>query len=183
MVIVVSSLSSSYSSSYSSSTPKSIISRMKSSMSMSALFLKVKTHLWSKRKDREPVVPMLPLNLLKIERTSATVRVVLSVSVSTNTATPWGPYPSYVTLLYSLWSLPMAFLIARSMLSFGMFSRLHTAITERSVGLFSGSGPPAFTAMAICLPRRVKVLAMWPHLFIFAALRYSNARPILLFYI
>ena len=78
--------------------------------------------------------------------------------------------------------VPMAFLIARSMLSFGMFSRLHTAITERSVGLFSGSGPPALTAMAICLPRRVKVLAMWPHLFIFAALRYSNARPILLYY-
>ena len=31
---------------------------------------------------------------LKMERTSATVLVVLSVKVSTNTAMPWGPYPS-----------------------------------------------------------------------------------------
>ena len=54
----------------------------------------------------------------------------------------------------------MAFLMARSMLSFGMFSRLQVAMMERKEGLFSGSGPPAFTAMAICLPRRVNVLAM-----------------------
>ena len=35
-----------------------------------------------------PVVPKLPPNLLKIERTSATVRVVLSVNVSTKIAIP-----------------------------------------------------------------------------------------------
>ena len=61
---------------------------MKSSMSMSSFFLKVNTHLWSKRNESEPVVPMLPLNLLNTLRTSATVRVVLSVRVSTKTATP-----------------------------------------------------------------------------------------------
>ena len=33
-------------------------------------------------------------------------------------------------------SLPIAFLMARSMLSFGMFSRLQVAITPRRVGLF-----------------------------------------------
>ena len=39
-------------------------------------------------KAKEPVVPKFPPNLLNTERTSATVRVVLSVNVSTNTATP-----------------------------------------------------------------------------------------------
>ena len=68
--------------------------------------------------------------------------------------------------------------MARSMLSFGMFSRLHVAMIERSVGFVSGSGPPAFTAIAICLPRRVNVFAMCPQRFNFAALRYSNALPI-----
>lgn len=115
---------------------------------------------------------------MKTDRTSATVRVGLSVSVSTNIAIPCGPYPSYVMLLYSLWSLPMAFLMARSMLSLGMFSRLHVAIMDRSVGLFSGSGPPALTAIAICLPSLVNVLAMWPHLFSLAAFLYSKALPI-----
>ena len=36
--------------------------------------------------------------------------------------------------------------MARSMLSFGMFSRLQVAMIERNVGFVSGSGPPAFTA-------------------------------------
>ena len=58
---------------------------------MPSFFLKVNTHLWSKRKAREPIVPMLPLNLLNTLRTSATVRVGLSVRVSTKMATPWGP--------------------------------------------------------------------------------------------
>ena len=33
-------------------------------MSVSAGALKVKTHLWSKRKESDPCVPKLPLNLL-----------------------------------------------------------------------------------------------------------------------
>ena len=45
--------------------------------------MNVKTHLWSNKKANDPVVPRLPPNLLNTERTSATVRVVLSVSVST----------------------------------------------------------------------------------------------------
>jgi hypothetical protein len=68
------------------------------------------------------------------------------------------------------------------MLSFGMFSRFALAMIARSAGLFSGSGPPAFTAIAICLPIFVNVLAMWPHRFSFVALRYSNALPIDEFY-
>ena len=55
---------------------------------------------------------------------------------------------------------------------------LALAMMARNAGLFSGSGPPAFTAMAICLPILVKVFAMCPHLFSFVALRYSNALPI-----
>jgi hypothetical protein len=72
--------------------------------------------------------------------------------------------------------------MARSMLSFGMFSRLALAMIARSAGLFSGYGPPAFTAMAICLPIFVNVLAMWPHRFSFVALRYSNALPISIYF-
>ena len=33
-----------------------------------AFFLKVNTHLWSKRNAREPIVPRLPPNLLNTER-------------------------------------------------------------------------------------------------------------------
>jgi hypothetical protein len=43
---------------------------------------------------REPFVPRLPPLLLKIDRTMATVRVLLSVRHSMNIATPPGPYPS-----------------------------------------------------------------------------------------
>ena len=68
------------------------------------------------------------------------------------------------------------------MLSFGMFSRLQLAIKARSVGLFSGSGPPAFTAIAICLPNFVNTRAMCPHRFSFVALRYSNALPIFILF-
>ena len=53
------------------------------------------------------------------------------------------------------------------MLSLGMFSRLQVAMIARRVGLFSGSGPPAFTATAICLPN-----------FNFVAFLYSKALPI-----
>jgi hypothetical protein len=63
-----------------------------------------------------------------------------------------------------------------------MFSRLQVAMIGRNAGLFSGSGPPALTAIAICLPRRVKVFAMWPHLFNLVAFLYSNALPICILY-
>jgi len=39
-----------------------------------------------------------------------------------------------------------------------------------------------FTAIAICLPSLVNVLAMWPHLFSLAAFLYSNALPIGLYF-
>ena len=58
------------------------------SVSMPSFFLKVNIHLWSNRKANDPIVPKFPPNLLNTERTSATVRVVLSVNVSTNTAIP-----------------------------------------------------------------------------------------------
>ena len=60
----------------------------------------------------------------------------------------------------------------------GVVKALRSVLHLEEDGLFSGSGPPAFTAIAICLPNLVNVLAMWPHLFSFVALRYSNALPI-----
>ena len=52
----------------------------------------------------------------------------------------------------------------------------------RRCGLFSGSGPPAFTAIAICLPILVNVRAILPHLFSLVAFLYSNALPIGLYF-
>ena len=60
----------------------------------------------------------------------------------------------------------------RGVESFGMIC------AEDEIGLFSGSGPPDFTAIAICLPNFVNTRAMCPHRLSFVALRYSNALPI-----
>ena len=46
------------------------------------------THLCSNMKPTEPDVPSVPPYLLKYMRTLATVRLVLSVAVSTSTAMP-----------------------------------------------------------------------------------------------
>ena len=69
-----------------------------------------------------PEPPRLPSLFANVCRTSAAVRLRLSVSASTITATPLGPKPSYTTVSNWLWSAsaPEPFAIARSMLSFGM---------------------------------------------------------------
>lgn len=46
--------------------------------------------------DTQPVVPRFPPALSKTCLTSAAVLFLLSVDASTITATPLGPYPSYV---------------------------------------------------------------------------------------
>src|SRR6201999_1156132 len=53
---------------------------------------------------------------------------------------------------------PVPRLIAREILSLGMFSDLAAAIAERRRGLPSGSPPPALAATMISLIRRVKIL-------------------------
>src|SRR5437899_2018825 len=45
----------------------------------------------------------------------------------------------------------MPFLIARSILSFGMFAPRHLRSTMRSRGFIAGSAPPIFTAIEISL--------------------------------
>src|SRR5574344_224311 len=76
--------------------------------------------------------------------------------------------------------LSVARLIAASILSLGIFSAFALRIAWRSFGFISGSGPPSFAAIVIILPSFGNTFDMWPHLFIFAALRYSNALPIFL---
>src|SRR4051812_12468620 len=57
-------------------------------------------------------------------------------------------------------SLPIALLIAASTRSFGMFTLLAFWKQRLNAALVPGSGPPAFTAMAISLPIRVNCLAI-----------------------
>ena len=74
--------------------------------------------------------------------------------------------------------MSVAFFMALSIFSFGMLSFLASAISARSLGFPTTSGPPCFTAMVISFPIFVKVRAMWPHLFIFLSFLNSNALPI-----
>ena len=88
-----------------------------------------------------PSPPKLPPWSSKMRRTIAAVRFRLSVSARRRIATPPGPYPSYVTSMY--WTpsrFPEAFLIARSMLSLGMFAALARSIAAASVTFVSGLG-------------------------------------------
>ena len=110
----------------------------------------------------------------------ATVRVVLSVAVSTRNAMPWGPYPSYTTSLYSEWSFSTALFIARSILSLGMFSALALEMRALRRGLLSGSVPPLLAAMVISLPSLVKTRAMLPHLLNLRSFLNSNALPMII---
>ena len=72
---------------------------------------------------------------------------------------------------------PDAFLMAFSILSLGMFAARAFWIIRRSVGLLSGLGPPAFTAMAMSFPMRVKAFAILSHRLNMVALRVSKMRP------
>src|SRR5579871_504746 len=71
--------------------------------------------------------------------------------------TPPGPYPSKVTSSYcspSSWPVPRK--MARSMLSFGIFSFLPARMAVRRRGLEFGSPPPMRAAMVISRISRVK---------------------------
>src|SRR4051794_39377462 len=67
--------------------------------------------------------------------------------------------------------------MAFSILSLGMFAARAFWIMRRSIGLLSGLGPPAFTAIAMSLPMRVKAFAMRSHRLNIVALRVSKIRP------
>ena len=72
------------------------------------------------------------------------MRLRLSVSVSTYTATPQGAYPSYDTASYvTPSSSPVPLLIARWMVSIGTDEARAFSYIVRSVGLASMSPPPS----------------------------------------
>src|SRR3954447_14567094 len=58
-----------------------------------------------------------------------------------------------------------------------MFAARAFWIIRRSVGLLSGLGPPAFTAIAMSFPMRVKSFAILSHRLNMVALRVSKMRP------
>ena len=72
-----------------------------------------------------------------------------------------------------------AFLIARSIFSFGILADLAFWIIALNLEFEDGSGPDSFTAIIISLPILVNVLAIFDHLFIFLAFLNSNALPII----
>src|SRR4051812_14864401 len=98
-----------------------------------------------------PVAPRLPPLFANMWRTSAAVRFLLSVSASTITATPSGPYPSYtiVSNASASASAPEPLEIARSMLSRGIEYDFAFSIAFCSARLFAGSPPPSFAATMI----------------------------------
>src|SRR6185436_3935562 len=74
-------------------------------------------------------------------------------------ATPPGPYPSYMISSYDTpGSCPVPRRMARSMFSRGMLLALASATMVRRRGFMSGSPPPARAATVNSLMRRVKIL-------------------------
>src|SRR5262245_23303955 len=74
----------------------------------------------------------------------------------------------------------MARLIAASTRSLGMFTLLAFWKQRRRAALVLGSGPPAFTAIAISLPMRVNCLAIRSQRANIEALRTSKILPIVI---
>jgi hypothetical protein len=75
----------------SSSRPASISSSSNSSSGGRPSGCRRNTPIRLNMKPTLPLLPRLPPPLVKCERTFATVRVGLSVAVSTRIGTPWGP--------------------------------------------------------------------------------------------
>src|SRR5215813_12538221 len=98
----------------------------------------------------QPAVPMRPLCFSKMCLISGPVRFLLSVSTRTSTATPPGPYPSYViSSNCSPGPPPVPFSMARFTLSAGMFAALADSMAALSRMLAFGSPPPCLAATVI----------------------------------
>src|SRR5919204_1569506 len=109
--------------------------------------------------ETAPSAARLPPPFANDERTSPAVRWRLSVRHSTMTATPPGPYPSYTASSYETpSSSPVPFLIARVMLSEGMFASFAASIAARRRALPLGSPPPMRAETVISLMSFVKSL-------------------------
>src|ERR1700738_3132531 len=103
-----------------------------------------------------PASARLPPFLVIKCRNSPTMRLRLVVTAWISIPTPPGPYPSNVTSSYcspSSWPVPRS--MARSMLSFGIFSFLPARMAARRRGLEFGSPPPMRAAIVISRMTRV----------------------------
>jgi hypothetical protein len=74
-------------------------------------------------------------------------------------------------------SLSLAFLIARSTISFGILAAFAFCITALSREFASGSGPPSLMAMTMSFQILEKILDILPQRFSFLVFRNSNALP------
>src|ERR1700722_17240927 len=145
-------------SSFRSSPPASSTMFIRSSSLAALLGMMMSPFLWNIQ-ETAPASAMLPPFLPKQWRISLTVRLRLSVLISSRIATPPGPYPSRENSSYvAPGNSPVPRCIARLILSAGIFSALAATMAPRRRGLESGSPPPFFAAMLISLIRRVKIL-------------------------
>src|SRR5919107_4406628 len=151
-----------------SSAPASSTAASTSSSEIPSCFGTITTPLRLNRNDTDPgsaIVP--PLRVIAV-RTSDAARLRLSVRHSTSSATPPGPYPSYMIVWYSAPppSAPEPRLTARSMLSLGTEDFFAFWMASYSVGFPPGSPPPIRAAtslflmsLAKSLPRRASITA------------------------
>ena len=100
-------------------------------------------------------MPRLPPRLLKMDRTTLMVRFLLSVRQSINTPMPLGSMPSKVSSMKEELSLS-ALLMARWMVSLGIFIPLAFCTADLSLGFDSISVPPTLAATVISLINLVK---------------------------
>src|SRR5919198_1372934 len=133
-----------------SSAPPSAAASITSSSSKRSASTRI-TPRRSNNHATEPEPPRLPSCLLNAARTSAAVRLRLSVSASTITATPFGPYPSYTTCsnAWAAASAPEPRAIARSMFSFGIEYERAFSTALASARFAAGSAPPSRAATMI----------------------------------
>ena len=105
-------------------------------------------------------MPRLPPNFVNACLTSATVLFRLSVIASTKTATPPGPYPSYViSSRFPASPAPVPRSIALFIVSLGIFSELALSRANLNLGLSLGSPPPAFAAT---VSSRINLVYIFP---------------------
>src|SRR6266536_3292719 len=152
-----------------SSAPPSAAARVTSSSSAPSAET-ITTPRRSNSHETAPEVPRFPSFFSKAWRTSEAVRLRLSVSASTITATPLGPKPSYTTVSKACASesAPDPRAIARSMLSFGIEYDRAFSIAFCKARFPAGSGPPSFAATMIARESLEKSLP-----------RFASAAPFL----
>ena len=145
-----------------SSTPASISSNSNSSGSRSPLG-RLMIPFRSNMYESDPLVPSSPPRLVKMALTLLTVLLRLSVRLSTKTRVPCGSFPSKVNSRKAELSRS-ALLMARWMVSLGIFNPRAFWTADRSLGLDSTSVPPTLAATVISLINLVKSFPLFASL-------------------